>query len=75
MRRWAQPGTMPRLHVLDVANNNMSGTVPGGWGVPGTSYFVSGQSASYMIGPGPLSVIGILPVSLLGFEGCGGMKL
>lgn len=46
--RWNIPGTMPQLAQLDVANNNLSGTVPSGWGSAQSQFVTKGESAKYM---------------------------
>lgn len=38
---WNINGTMPKLGVIDTAQNNFSGVIPQGWGVPGLSFLVT----------------------------------
>ncbi len=43
--RWNTPYTMPSLEVLDVANNNLIGTLPTGWGGPQSVLITQGTNS------------------------------
>ena len=48
---WNVNGTMPKLAVIDTAQNNFSGVIPQGWGIPGVSFLVTKGAISVMAVP------------------------
>lgn len=43
MCRWKAAGTLPSLMLMDVANNNFSGTIPNGWGTSQSTFVTQGM--------------------------------